>query len=425
MSGRQADTQHDAADHVLDEAVTRLLAAPEGAPATPPDRRALVAYSSWLAMERRYLCRELYPHLGHRASEFIVGMNAGFDFHRSATSDPSSRAVAMLAAIGCDWTKDGYLGLGDSGDPVPQEKAFPHPDARLIDLEQDFLAASAAYTSACDREEVGWAERDRREEPYREANRRLLLHPEPHSIFWTGDYLRSILSGRSAPLSAQDAAVIGKLRRAQLVELLPLVEARDARREALALELRLEVLEADVKTAFAACAAITEEIYRLPAKTVDGLALKVRVLKLDEPGFWQRPDQRVGQPGYWHEAAFAEIADGVEYLLATGQARPRTATPSDLARACVWAIRRRAEINRQCSAEGWCDEQLDRECQKVDDVFTRAIQEPSQGLGDIIAKAQLALNDYECFTAYPGAGLDDGKRIVLTVLREVAQLAEA
>lgn len=55
-------------------------------------------------------------------------------------------------------------------------------------------------------------------------------------------------------------------------------------------------------------------------------------------------------------------------------------------------------------------------------MLTRAIAEPSLNLHDLAAKAALALEDYERFTAMRGGDHDDGTRIVHTVLREVVRL---
>lgn len=96
--------------------------------------------------------------------------------------------------------------------------------------------------------------------------------------------------------------------------------------------------------------------------------------------------------------------------------------PSSLADACLWASKHRAWIDLTASDERWTDERLDAESSRVDAVITRAITEPSRTWAELAAKASLALEDYERFTALPGTELDDGERIVLTVLREAAGL---
>jgi len=96
--------------------------------------------------------------------------------------------------------------------------------------------------------------------------------------------------------------------------------------------------------------------------------------------------------------------------------------PSDLARACLWATGHRAWIDAVAFGDDWDDDRVSAECRRVDDIITRAIREPSISLADLGAKARLALEDFERFTAVPGGPMDDGDRIVLTVLREAVAL---
>ncbi|MCJ2023970.1 hypothetical protein [Methylobacterium sp. J-067] len=93
--------------------------------------------------------------------------------------------------------------------------------------------------------------------------------------------------------------------------------------------------------------------------------------------------------------------------------------PTDLADACLWAIRHRAWADRASSVQDWSDERGDAELDRTNAVFTRAIDEPSTNLREITAKAAFALEDFERFTLRPGHKADDGTRIVHTVLREV------
>jgi len=82
-----------------------------GGPASPPGRRALEAYASWLHMERRLLCLELYPEMGSAEDKVVYAGNARFDWHFSGRDDlawnegaqPSSRAVAVLDLASVDW----------------------------------------------------------------------------------------------------------------------------------------------------------------------------------------------------------------------------------------------------------------------------------------------------------------------------------
>lgn len=99
------------------------------------------------------------------------------------------------------------------------------------------------------------------------------------------------------------------------------------------------------------------------------------------------------------------------------------AAPSDLGQACLWATSHRGWIDVVALGEDWGDDRLSAECRRVDDVITRAILEPSASLSDVRAKACLALEDFERFSVVPGEPMDDGDRIVLTVLREIVALA--
>lgn len=103
---------------------------------------------------------------------------------------------------------------------------------------------------------------------------------------------------------------------------------------------------------------------------------------------------------------------------------PTLAVPatSDIARTCHWAVEHRAWIDATPASIGWTDEQLAAETSRVDAVITRAIEEPSANLRDLHAKATLALQDFELFNAAPGDEIDDGTRIVLTVLREIVAM---
>ena len=103
------------------------------------------------------------------------------------------------------------------------------------------------------------------------------------------------------------------------------------------------------------------------------------------------------------------------------------AHPSSLAQACLWAVERREWIDTTARSEGWNDERLDEEIDKVEEIFTRLLTEPSVSLADLNAKAQLALEDLLRF-AQPfddpadNAPLDRGEQIAVTVLREVIAL---
>ena len=66
-----------------------IVAVPTTAPASPQtsDRRALEAYASWLFMERRILCGELWPDMGAEAERYDYYDNAGAGWHFRGDGD--------------------------------------------------------------------------------------------------------------------------------------------------------------------------------------------------------------------------------------------------------------------------------------------------------------------------------------------------
>ncbi|GJE52532.1 hypothetical protein GOFOIKOB_5605 [Methylobacterium tardum] len=100
---------------------------------------------------------------------------------------------------------------------------------------------------------------------------------------------------------------------------------------------------------------------------------------------------------------------------------------SDLAHACEWASDHWHSISPRCRAENWDDDKLDAEMDLYDEVFERALAEPSATLADLKAKARLCLTDFEAH-AFPfrnpedNSEPDDGTKMVLMVLREVIKL---
>lgn len=301
----------------LDEAATRLLTG--SGIAARPDRRAVIAYASWLYMERQYVCHELYPHLGSRASGFVAGMNAGFRFHDSTRPAPSTRAAAVLALAGCDWSDDEDQGIGDGGQDYALSPTFPHPDARLLDLGHAFDDAHASYELAKNREALVRAVFNEREAVHHRDEEALILHPGRFPVYWKGEYLRRILADRQNAATGADAMAIRELTRDDLQALLAPVEARDARRKALDEDLGLTVLERATEAALDLREECARQVYRVPAQTLDGLAVKARVLKVNDPDLWTRPNWKGGVSAEWHEIALTEIADSVEYLIATGR----------------------------------------------------------------------------------------------------------
>ncbi|TXM99677.1 hypothetical protein FV242_24545 [Methylobacterium sp. WL64] len=100
---------------------------------------------------------------------------------------------------------------------------------------------------------------------------------------------------------------------------------------------------------------------------------------------------------------------------------------SDLAEACLWAMRHVDYINTAAIAEHWDDDRVSDEGDLSDAVIDRAIAEPSRSLSDLQAKAQLCLKDFEDHalpfrTDRDESNLDAGQRLVLAVLREVIKL---
>ena len=95
--------------------------------------------------------------------------------------------------------------------------------------------------------------------------------------------------------------------------------------------------------------------------------------------------------------------------------------PSDLARACDWAVGHMAWINdpRHPDKE-WPDERLEAEIDRFDAVLRRAADEPSTSLTDIRAKARLILTDRVGDLTDPEA--PDFDRALLALLKEVIAL---
>lgn len=79
------------------------------AAAEPVTSELLNAYSEWLFMERRLLCREQSG--GWRDAENFVPCNTGAGlFHidgpgnwQDPSRKPSTRAALVLSAVGCPW----------------------------------------------------------------------------------------------------------------------------------------------------------------------------------------------------------------------------------------------------------------------------------------------------------------------------------
>ncbi len=141
-------------------------ATPVAAPTMPQssDRRALEAYASWLHMELRLLCLELWPHLGSEAERYVWADNAGHHWHFRGEGSwrdlpqPSTRAAAVLNLVGVDWKDPRYGNVSprDDGSRPSLPDGWPGTasglqtaDQRLLDLVEDFLAIQQRYFDAC------------------------------------------------------------------------------------------------------------------------------------------------------------------------------------------------------------------------------------------------------------------------------------
>ena len=69
------------------------------------------SYQTWLFHEYHSLCDELSPEGMYRRGDWTYCNNAGDQFHWVGYGEkpkplPSTRAAAVLAAVGCDWRED-------------------------------------------------------------------------------------------------------------------------------------------------------------------------------------------------------------------------------------------------------------------------------------------------------------------------------
>lgn len=77
--------------------------------AEPVTRHLLESYNEWLAFERRLLCEEMYSDASYAEAFIPVNTGAsGYHFPMwprrwQDQPQPSSRAAAVLGAVGCDW----------------------------------------------------------------------------------------------------------------------------------------------------------------------------------------------------------------------------------------------------------------------------------------------------------------------------------
>jgi hypothetical protein len=140
----------------------RLAAVKTAKPASvvpSPNYRAMHAYASWLFMERRILCGELWPHMGSSAERYDYADNAGYHWHFRGTGSwkdlpqPSSRAAAVLDKVGVDWRKwdDDYgLNHSDNGDRPGYPPGWPHVDGELRQASASFGITTLALKGLID-----------------------------------------------------------------------------------------------------------------------------------------------------------------------------------------------------------------------------------------------------------------------------------
>jgi hypothetical protein len=137
------------------------VASPAMSSAQPPDtdRRALEAYASWLFMERRILCGELWPHIGAKAERYDLYDNAGAGWHFRGDGDwrdlpqPSSRAAAVLDLVEVDWRQpkeDLGLNHDDNGARPPLPARWPEVDGELTDAYEQIVSLDAKISVFCD-----------------------------------------------------------------------------------------------------------------------------------------------------------------------------------------------------------------------------------------------------------------------------------
>lgn len=142
-------------------AVNRTLMTPPKAAPAAPNRTALTCYSTWLAIERRRVQTELYPHMGRKDLGFIMSLNAGWLWHRGSMDGldlverppATERAIRILDMLGVAWRDDEAAGrlsavesadMGDSGERPPVPRDWPAPDAELVAAVGDLKRLEAA-----------------------------------------------------------------------------------------------------------------------------------------------------------------------------------------------------------------------------------------------------------------------------------------
>jgi hypothetical protein len=167
MNARKRETSPSPSTDKKPDPIERARALVSGGdkPHAEPDRRALEAYAAWLFYERRLLCLQLWPQLGDRSDSFVLGGNAGFNWHfrgwtdpaNAPRRDPASRAAAILEMAGVDWAshppdKD-PIEIPDTGERPPLPEGWPGADAELLALVKAFVEADTKYLRVLDEDE--------------------------------------------------------------------------------------------------------------------------------------------------------------------------------------------------------------------------------------------------------------------------------
>jgi hypothetical protein len=130
-----------------------------GAPSTRKSpEAALHAYASWLFMERRILCMEIWPHMGAEAERYDWHDNAGAGWHFrgeqgwQALPQPSTRAAGVLDLVGVDWRQPREdLGLNhvDTGERPGLPDGWPRVVDPAIELAERAISAWDDFEAKC------------------------------------------------------------------------------------------------------------------------------------------------------------------------------------------------------------------------------------------------------------------------------------
>ena len=209
--------------------------------------------------------------------------------------------MTVFRAVGFAWNgwnsperlKPAVLGAAV---PTPTDA---HPDADLIELGRELDEAVAEAVRL-------------RDEFCRIENEFVSRKPKPPA-----ELCRPRVALEPYVLTVADcrAAIEGWLDDPENARLLQIAEAHDAAVQALRDGLGLDAAEQAADEASDWVDVIAEEIAEAEARTLDGLAVKVRAVKWGNSQWW---NAKTGEPnaGYWADQAAAEILDAVVTLAA-------------------------------------------------------------------------------------------------------------